>query len=1118
MKRWRRIALIATIALLVVVLGVIGGLIWLQSSGRLTRYAQDLVQAYSDQNTSLSFESVAFASWNRVTITNVRLQQTLPGWHLDVTCPRLETRYTLRGLRRKQISAVHLVQPVVHLQTSETPVASGDSSNAIALPIKRIEIQDAVLRVEHGGASYTLKQIEIALRQITTQRVGLDAKAKFDDDTARIHIQGEMSLDLTQPTGTFDVRLDEVDLPRLTQNPALKMPDGWTVTQGMLSAESQVELRGQTVQGTLHMKLQQGHGDVAAVAVRDVVLTTDWTLQADIADRTFTLEGPVHLQAAQVRQASSGFKGTQLNAQAPVKLTYTPERWHVHTDLSLKGEHVQIQMADDSEVQLRQLDYTASVDVQPTEQGWSLKGDLTLAAPTASIAAMRLAKLRAETPVTLVYTPKQWRGNLNLALQSQSLSAKDTFQLQKLSGRLPLEIASTTRQWRMQGTAAIKARSLRVGVAGLSFENVQSRVPIRLTPTALQARDARLQAAAARWQSDPETPITAPLDVRTTVDLNLPRQQLQVKHLDLHLQDLGRATGHATWQWTSGSIQNIRLSLVPTSLDALWPHIAAQLPAPYPAWLVGGQTQIDLSALRLTWRNGAPTQPLSIDWQLREVSFSSPEGDYAGESINGQVEANISLTSDWRPAAVRASLTLEPFALLVGSFFPELQQNGVTSVVTLNSSRDPQTGRFDLDLNSQFGPLGRIDIKGVLDPTQTPMRVDVACSLRQIDAARVWQTFMPETIRQTAAPPTIKGRLKAHLQLRGTLPEALRIQGDLNLSAFHLQAGALNVQNLSLQLPVDIRYPLPQRLPDLAALPASTYGLLQIDKVTFGGLQIPGLITKLAMRSDSFIFQKHIQATLLKGVVHLQDLVAYHVLQPQQRQVRMHMQLRSLNLRHLQRNVTDLPVAGQVDADFPRLHFAGGRLQTEGSMDIRVAKGRIRIHDVEGWDLLSQIPSIRSSLKTEEPLSLLALTQIYPIGDMGGTLHFTVDGLTFTAGEPAAFRLHFHVQKKGGEARQITLLALNNLLFTTGSAQIETDSAYYLPYRRFGAEVTLQHDTLRLRGLYKDRKGREYFMRAPALGGGVSIVNRTPQNGIAFRSFVRRLKSTVVERPDVSIK
>jgi hypothetical protein len=132
-------------------------------------------------------------------------------------------------------------------------------------------------------------------------------------------------------------------------------------------------------------------------------------------------------------------------------------------------------------------------------------------------------------------------------------------------------------------------------------------------------------------------------------------------------------------------------------------------------------------------------------------------------------------------------------------------------------------------------------------------------------------------------------------------------------------------------------------------------------------------------------------------------------------------------------------------------------------------------------------------------------------------LHFTLDDLTMTAGEPEAFHLIFRVQEKGGEEREITLRALNNLLFTTGSAKVDAGQTYRLPYKRFGAEITLKHDTLRLRGLYHDKKGREYFMRPPILGGGVSIINRVPQHGVPFRKFVQRLIATVLETPAVSI-
>jgi hypothetical protein len=188
---------------------------------------------------------------------------------------------------------------------------------------------------------------------------------------------------------------------------------------------------------------------------------------------------------------------------------------------------------------------------------------------------------------------------------------------------------------------------------------------------------------------------------------------------------------------------------------------------------------------------------------------------------------------------------------------------------------------------------------------------------------------------------------------------------------------------------------------------------------------------------------------------------------------------------------------------------------------LQVAGGRIRIADVHGSDLFSLIPTWHGSFATEEPLSLLQLTRIYPIGDISGTVHMTVDDLTVTAGELAAFRLTFRVQEKQGEEREITLRALNNLLFTTGSVKVAADllgEAYRLPYRYFGAEITLRQDTLQLRGLYHDSKGREYFMRAPTFGAGVSIVNRVPENGIPFRDFLQRLQATVMAHPDVKVR
>jgi hypothetical protein len=249
-------------------------------------------------------------------------------------------------------------------------------------------------------------------------------------------------------------------------------------------------------------------------------------------------------------------------------------------------------------------------------------------------------------------------------------------------------------------------------------------------------------------------------------------------------------------------------------------------------------------------------------------------------------------------------------------------------------------------------------------------------------------------------------------------------------------------------------------------------------------------------------------------------MTARHLLQSH-RQLTLPIRLHHLDLQRVYRGTTRLPLVGILNGDFSPLQIHGDRLQTHGALTVQMAGGVIRIADLYGSEVFSTLPTFGCSVTTETPLSLFRLTEIYPIGDIGGTLHFSVSDLTVVAREPATFVLEFAVQEQGGEEREITIRALNNLLFTTGAAKVATGvlgDTYRLPYKRFGATVSLRDDTLRLRGKYHDNDGNEYFMQAPLLGGGVSIVNRVPNNGIPFRDFLQRLRATVLEKPEVQVR
>jgi hypothetical protein len=347
------------------------------------------------------------------------------------------------------------------------------------------------------------------------------------------------------------------------------------------------------------------------------------------------------------------------------------------------------------------------------------------------------------------------------------------------------------------------------------------------------------------------------------------------------------------------------------------------------------------------------------------------------------------------------------------------------------------------------------------------------------------------------------------LVLRGTVDV---VQGQFHTATWGLRG-------LSLFLPVQLQYPLPQTAPAMTTLPDESFGRLHIDTLRLGAVDIQSLSFKPAVWSDNIFVRDAVSIPLLGGQLAIDHIVGQHLLQPH-RLLTLPLRLRHLDLQRLQRDTAKLPLAGIVDGDFSPVQIRGDRLDLHGALTVQVAGGVMRIFDLYGSEVLSTLATFGCSVTTETPLSLLRLTDIYPIGDIGGTLHFSVADLTLTAGEAAAFVLEFAVQEQGGEDREITIRALNNLLFTTGSAKVASGvfgETYRLPYRRFGAVVTLRHDTLRLRGKYHDSDGNEYFMQAPLLGG-VSIVNRVPHNGISFRDFLQRLKATVLEKPAVQVQ
>lgn len=1131
-SRWRRVILTVTAVLLMILLTAMGGAVWLQKSGRLARFAQDAIQRLSGQNITL--DAITFPSWNAVAVMDIHVQQPLQGRLLDIFCPRLEVRFGLRSLLNKRATSLHVLQPTIQVSArDETPLPTSNTASPtpIVLPASRVRITQGKVEMNERGTVYVLQQIEANLKQRLGRKIQIDAQAVLGPGTATtIGVSGRLGLDVLRPSGAVKLALNSQSLPQLALILSGLLRLDQSVTQGTLAAIADITLQDERLQGNVRTQITQVQGQIAGVSLRELTVSSDLTINGHRANQSLILEGATRVQAERIT-APSELMAARLDMEIPLTLSYTPDAWQAQANLKLKSPTVTTGVA-----QLQQLTGVGPLQAVSTEDGWSLQGTLDLTAATAVVGNMtqpakglHFSRLQSQMPLRATFKPDAWQANIDLQLQSQGLTAGDSVQASQLSGVFPLQIRSGARGWQLQGTAEVEVHTVTIDApradtspVRMTIDEVKSRLPVHLTSTRMTLQDVSLQAETWRWLAADAAPLQSPLEIRATSQLDFKRQRLTLQQLDATLQELGQIRGHAVWAWDTQTLHDVNLNLQPTTAAHLWRHVSSFMPEPYRTWQVNGQTRLELQAQQLSWRPSAAPAAWTMFWHLEQLAFSSPEGDTAGEHISGTLQAVVSPAINPSRYVIDGSLHLKPFSVLVGNIFPALEAQHVTSAITFSGTYHPDAPRVDVQLDGQFGQLGRMIVSGTLlrnaaSRTAASWRYDFACTLRRLNTAQLWQTFVPQTNpdADTPSPTTVTGELDARLQLRGQ-GLAAHLRGDLNLMLSHLQTPSSHLQGVSLQLPIDVHYPLPQPLPDKSALPASAYGRLHIAQARAGNLQMADIHTALALRSDSIIFQDHISIALLGGHVILRQLEAYRLLQAQ-RHIRLHLRLQSLNLQQVQRGDANLPLAGRVDADFPRVQVQGNRLETEGALHLSIAGGRVRMHGVQGDRIFSRFPSLHASLETEEPLSLSQLTQIYPIGGIGGTLHFTLDDLTVTAGEPEAFHLIFRVQEKGGEEREITLRALNNLLFTTGSAKVDADQTYRLPYKRFGADITLKHDTLRLRGLYHDKKGREYFMRAPILGGGVSIINRVPQHGLPFRKFVQRLTATVLETPAVSI-
>ena len=152
-------------------------------------------------------------------------------------------------------------------------------------------------------------------------------------------------------------------------------------------------------------------------------------------------------------------------------------------------------------------------------------------------------------------------------------------------------------------------------------------------------------------------------------------------------------------------VHDLRLQLAASDISPLWDALKDLLPETAHAWQTAGECDIQLHATRLSLQTPRQVQDLTVTWQVHNGAFSifsTAESAYASEHVNGTLQAVVSLDEAAGQYAMHGTLTVQPFALLIGSFFPALEANHITSVVTFSANYSSHSEQVQLDVAGQF--------------------------------------------------------------------------------------------------------------------------------------------------------------------------------------------------------------------------------------------------------------------------------------------------------------------------------------------------------------------------------------------------------------------------------
>ena len=512
--------------------------------------------------------------------------------------------------------------------------------------------------------------------------------------------------------------------------------------------------------------------------------------------------------------------------------------------------------------------------------------------------------------------------------------------------------------------------------------------------------------------------------------------------------DLHRSGGH--WR--------LRLSTRGLDPGPVWAFAAKQglLPA------------LEISAgelsLSLQFNAGAPEPAVQMDAALSAIDFSDAAGLHAGENLSARFTGHFSAgDGDWQSAA---ELRVEAGQMYLHPLFVDADRAPISLSVAGNIH--PESGALQLP-RVQFHQSGvaRVDGKLSIGPAGDLQMVDLRLSETPLEP--LYRTYLqPFVVGTPLDSLRVEGGADARLQWPS--PQGGR-QLQLNFYDIGIEddAGRFSVFGIAGSLDW-------QSSGDTDSTTLAWEGG-QFYRIDFGPGTLEG---RFAGRR--FDLAAPLSVPLLEGALRINSLEVTAIGTPDLAW-NFRGNLQPMSLQALTGSLAWPSFGGTLAGDIPLVSYAGGTITVDGSLDLEVFDGAVRVKGLSIDDPFGVIPVLRADVDFQD-LSLEALTSTFSFGNIQGKLQGRVHGLMLKDWTPTTFDARFATPDDDDSRHRISQRAVENLASLGGAGAVLSSTFLRVfeefSYRRLGISCRLNNGICEMGGVAPADRG--YYI---VEGGGL---------------------------------